>query len=166
MNMDWEINPTAAKLMQAFRELHKFNWEEGSVGGCKPSEIRVLFCIRHGKMKVSDISKMLHVTSPSVTQLLKGLEINGLIERNMDPTDRRVVDIKLTDKGEAVIRKALAGYRNYMEGLIAYMGEDECNQLADLLLKMFRYFSERTARASEQEEYEQLLNGMEMSKHD
>lgn len=167
MQRDWEASPTMIKLMQAFREMHRFSWEDSSIEGCRPSEIRVLFCIRHGMMKVSEISKMLHVTSPSVTQHLKGLEANGLIERKIDSIDRRVVGIKLTERGEEVVRTAWEGFIHSMKGLIAYMGEEECNQLAELLLKMFHYYDEQAAarRSREQEEYERSLNGMEMSKH-
>ena len=167
MGIDREFSPTMMKLMQAFREMHRFSLEDTTVGGCKPSEIRVMFCIRHGKMKVSEISKMLHVTSPSVTQLLKGLEASGLIERNIDLVDRRAVGIKLTERGEEIVRTAKEGFIRSLGGLIAYMGEEEINQLADLLMKMFHYFDEQAARyASTQEKQLQVLNGMEMSKHD
>src|SRR5260370_37155204 len=118
-----DINPTTLKLMQAFREFHRLGWQEHPIAGCKPSEIRVLFCVKHcmkpgaTTMKVSEISKFLHVTSPSVTQLLKGLETNGLIERHVDLVDRRAVDIKLTKKGDDVIRQAMQNYTRSLDGL-------------------------------------------------
>src|SRR5438067_1126138 len=105
-------NPLAQKLFRAFMEFHKAQWHQRSIAGCKASEIRVLFCIKKGvkpdasEMKVSEISKRLHVTSPTITQLLKGLEVNGLIERHIDPADRRTVGITLTEKGEKVTQQA------------------------------------------------------------
>lgn len=149
MEMDRDINPTTLRLMRAFREFHKSGWQEHSFAGCKPSEIRVLFCVKHGvkvgasDMKVSDISKLLHVTSPSVTQLLKSLEANGFIERKIDPIDRRAVGIKLTGMGEAFVKQAMEAFTSSMDGLVEYLGEEESNQLAELLSKAFRYFGER-----------------------
>lgn len=141
MDRERDINPTTLKLMQAFREFYRSTWQERPIAGCKPSEIRVLFCIRNGKMKVSEISKLLHVTSPSVTQLLKGLEINGLIERQIDPVDRRAVGITLTEKGEMLIKQSTRAFTQSMDGLVEYLGEEESQQLAELLSKALCYFS-------------------------
>lgn len=169
MEMNQDIKPTTLKLMRAFREFHKSGWQERSIAGCKPSEIRVLFCVKHGMkpgasaMKVSDISKLLRVTSPTVTQLLKGLEANGLIDRHVDPLDRRAVEIKLSEKGETFTRQSMEAFTSSIDGLVEYLGEEQSNQLAALLSKAFRYFSEREVRYFN----ENLTpHGMEMKKYD
>ena len=52
----------------------------------------------------------------------------------MDPDDRRAVKIKLTPAGiEASERKK--GSYQYLSGLIDYLGEEESEQFADLLIK-------------------------------
>ncbi|MEZ2658536.1 MarR family winged helix-turn-helix transcriptional regulator [Aneurinibacillus aneurinilyticus] len=140
---------TAQKLLKSFIQFKKAEWHKRSIMGYKPSEIKVLFCIRKEKkpdcteMKVSEISKLLHVTSPTVTQLIKSLEADGLVERKPDLTDRRVVWIALTEKGEEVTRKAEAALLDSFNGLIEYLGEEQSNQLADLLTKVFVYFNEK-----------------------
>src|SRR5579875_2446351 len=115
--LDIRTNATAQKLLTAFRQFGKAQWHSRTIAGYKPSEIRVLFCIRYGHKhesgiqheheiptrKVSEISRQLQVTSPTITQLLKNLEANGLVERHIDPTDRRAVEIGLTEKGEVVV---------------------------------------------------------------
>ena len=149
--MEKNSNPTAQKLMKTFMQFNKVEWHQRSIAGCTPSEIRLLFCIRKGAkpdtpdMKVSEISKRLHVTSPTITQLLKGLEANGLIERNIDLTDRRAVGISLTERGEMVTQQAAEAFSTSLNGLIEYLGEEQSNQLAELLSKVSRYFSERAA---------------------
>src|SRR6266699_3098419 len=160
--METGTNPTAQKLLRSFQEFHKAGWHQRSIAGYKPSEIRVLFCVKKGakpdvpEVKVSEISKMLHVTSPTITQLLKGLEANGLIERNIDPTDRRAVVVKLTRKGEMVAQQAADAFFASMHGLLEYLGEEQSNQLVDLLSKVLRYFEEREASM-----YHSLWNGDE-----
>lgn len=144
-------DPTSQKLMRAFMQFEKSSWHQRSIAGCKPSEIKVLFCIKRSMrpdvptMKVSDISKFLHVTSPTVTQLIKGLEANGLVERHIDQTDRRAIDIQLTEKGEIVTQQAANDFYCSFKGLIEYLGEEQSNQLADLLSKVFLYFNEKEA---------------------
>lgn len=149
--MEHLTNPTAQRLLNAFMQFGKAEWHQRTVAGYKPSEIRVLFCVKKGlrpdasEMKVSEISKLLHVTSPTITQLIKGLEANGLIERNIDPGDRRAVGIKLTAKGEMVTQQAVDIFTSSLNGLIEYLGEEQSNQLADLLLKVFCYYEEQAA---------------------
>jgi DNA-binding MarR family transcriptional regulator len=156
-------NPTAQRLLTAFMQFGKVGWHQRLIAGCKPSEIRVLFCIKKGakadalEMNVSEISKLLHVTSPTVTQLLKGLEANGLVERHMDPTDRRAIGLRLTERGEMVTQKAADAFAASFDGLIEYLGEEQSNQLVELLSRTFRYFSEKEASV-----YQSQWNGDEV----
>jgi DNA-binding MarR family transcriptional regulator len=153
--VDIQSNPTAKKLLGALLQFKKAGWHQRSVMGYKPSEIRVLFCISKEKgpeahdMKVSEISKRLQVTPPTVTQLIKGLEANGLVERNVDLVDRRAVGIKLTDKGEMVTRQASEAFFASINGLIEYLGEEQSDQLAELLVKVSRYYYEENQRINE-----------------
>ena len=152
--MDLHTNPAAQKLLQSLMQFRKAGFHQRSIAGYKPSEIRLLFSLRKGiqpecfGMTVSEISKRLHVTSPSVTQLLKGLEAEGLVERRTDPSDRRSVGITLTEKGYTVTQKAMDAFSEYIIGLIEYMGEDESNQLSELLLKASHYFDEKSANVN------------------
>jgi DNA-binding MarR family transcriptional regulator len=146
---------TAQKLSQslmqfnkAFMQFHRAALNQ-HLAGCKMSEIGVLCMISKGtksgarEMKVSEISKMMHVTSPSITQVLKGLEANGLVERHIDPTDRRSVGIALTERGKEVAQKAEEAFLISFHGLVEYLGEEQSNELASLLSRAFRYFNER-----------------------
>jgi len=147
---------TAQRLSQSLMQFHKafMQFHRASLGqhlaGCKMSEIGVLSLIsKNAKsgvrtMKVSEISKMMHVTSPSITQVLKGLEVNGLIERHVDPTDRRTVGIALTEQGEGVAKRAHEAFSAAFNGLVDYLGEDKSEQFAALLHSAFRYFNENT----------------------
>jgi DNA-binding MarR family transcriptional regulator len=103
--MEQTKTTTEQKLMRTLMQFNKMSWHQQPVAGCKPSEVRVLFCIKKGRnphspeMKVSEISKCLHVTSPTITQALKSLEAHGLIERHIDSIDRRAIGVILTEKG-------------------------------------------------------------------
>ena len=150
--MEKNTNPIAQKLMKTFLQFRKVEWHQQSIAGCTLSEIRLLFCIRKGaqpdtpEITVSEISKLLHVTSPTITQLLNSLETNGLVERHMNPADRRAVGITLTEKGEMVTQQAADTFSASIDGLIEYLGEEQSNQLADLLSMAFGYFNEKASQ--------------------
>lgn len=139
---------TAHKLLNSFMQFRKMNWHQKKIIGYKPSEIKLLFAIKKGlttsnaDMKVSEISKILKVTAPTVTQLINDLEKDDLVTRMTDPSDRRVVRIKLTEKGLIITEKAKEAFFQSFSGLIDYLGEEESNQLADLLSKVFLYFNQ------------------------
>jgi DNA-binding MarR family transcriptional regulator len=149
--MDSTTDATAQKLSQSLMQFHKtfMQFHRGTlnqhVAGCKMSEIGVLLLIskQSKSIKVSEISKMMHVTSPSITQVLKRLEANGLVERHVDPADRRTVGITLTEQGEAVAHRAHETFSTSFHGLIDYLGEEQSSQFASLLYKSSCYFNEK-----------------------
>lgn len=150
--MDVSGNPLTQKLFHSFMRLRKLHWFGGGHGGHKPSDIRVLFCIKsegqpdvRGKM-VSEISNLLHVSPPTVTQLIKGLEADGLVERRMDATDRRVIRVKLTEAGEKEIQEAKKRLADTFNGLIAHLGEEQSEQLVTLLNEVFKYYNLRQSQ--------------------
>jgi DNA-binding MarR family transcriptional regulator len=149
--MEQPITLTDHKLFRALMQFKRLGWHQHSIAGCTPSEIRVLICVKRGGsplVTVSEISKHLSVTPPSITQILNTLEARGLIERHMDTTDRRMIVVNLTEQGEQVTEQADEAFSATMKGLINYLGEQQSNQLADLLFKVFHYFAENEAHMS------------------
>ncbi|GAC1391274.1 MAG: hypothetical protein NVSMB38_11280 [Ktedonobacteraceae bacterium] len=156
--MEQYSGSTAQMFGRSLMELNKAFWQfhhekmQHVLTGCNPSEGRILFMIREGtktlgrEPKVSEISKLLHVTSPTVTQLIKSLEANGLVERRLDPTDRRAVGLVLTERGEKVVEKAEETFVTTFQGLIEYLGEEQSNQLVELLVKAKSYFDDKGTR--------------------
>lgn len=138
--------PVAQKLLEAFTQIHKVNWKQSPIASLRSSEVRVLFSVKKlmkseiPGVKMSDISSALRVASPTITQLINGLETNGFVERTMDKEDRRAVRVRLTAKGEGAIEKASEAFFNAFNGLAEYLGEEDSNRLAELLSKTFAYF--------------------------
>ncbi len=51
-----------------------------------------------GRRSMENIATHLHIKPPSVTSLIDRMEKNGLVTREKDPTDRRIVNISMTSK--------------------------------------------------------------------
>lgn len=137
------------QLIRVFRQIGRVPWCGRMVEGCTPGETILLFGIRRCLQvhqrgpKVSELGGMLRVTTPSVTQMINGLEARGLVERGPDPEDRRVVRVRLTDEGLRVTREAEASMRKETEGLVARLGEERARLLVELLSEAIRYFEEK-----------------------
>lgn len=142
-------NSTALKLMQATMRFNKAEFRQRKIVGVKMSELGLMFCIKKNVktgtagLMVSEISQILRVTSPTVTQLIKTMEKKQWVVRNMDELDRRAVRISLTAEGEEVVQKAIDSTLESFAGLIDYLGAEEGNQLADLLTKAYTYYESK-----------------------
>jgi DNA-binding MarR family transcriptional regulator len=110
------------------------------------SEAKLLILLHDGAvaegMKVSDLSSQMRVTSPFVTQLLTSTEERGLVRRQVDPSDRRMVRVFLTEEG----RQAALVYKRELYGwfseLAQHLGEEDSQQLTRLLNRIFDYMQD------------------------
>ena len=86
-------------------------------------------------LNVKELGKRLYLDSGTLTPLLKKLETKGLISRNRSKKDERCLDIKITNKGAELQRKA-ADIPNMLSEYVALNEEEETklNYLLDKLL--------------------------------
>jgi len=140
------VDATARKLLDVLVRFRRHGWQQTSLGGLTRGEVATLFHIwKAGEedeagAKVSDISTLMNVAPPSVTQQLNGLEKQGYIERKMDNEDRRVVRVSLTSKGQIMLKEASDDFLTSITGLVNYLGEQDSLVLADLLVRVSDYF--------------------------
>jgi len=140
-------NPVAHRLFTAMRQLLKGHWQHG-VEGHKPSELTLMICIAkrdHSAdegLKISEISRFLGFSPPTITQLINSLEAKNMVERHADPTDRRVVRVKLTDQGKELTRKAESYRDAALNRLVEHLGEEESKQLTELLSKVYTFIKD------------------------
>ncbi|WP_024831826.1 MarR family winged helix-turn-helix transcriptional regulator [Ruminiclostridium josui] len=146
--MQENSNIDTMRFVETFDKLARTERRKQSLFGLKQSEVRVLLCIKQlfydnkQNITVSEISKKLFVTSPTVTELIKSLSNNGYIERNVDSQDKRVSDIKLTAKGEKKVEKLINYFTSLFSGLIERIGVEQSEKLLDLLDEVCNYLNE------------------------
>ncbi|WP_255951781.1 MarR family winged helix-turn-helix transcriptional regulator [Streptomyces odontomachi] len=76
------------------------------------------------------------VSSAGVTLRIDRLEKDGLIVRERDADDRRVVYSRLTDEGLARVDEVFAEHLDNERRMLGEMSPSECRQLARLLRKL------------------------------
>lgn len=80
-----------------------------------------------------DIGDRLVSPGPDVTRLLDRLEQRGLLARERDPGDRRIVRARITDDGLAVLGRLDAPVEETMIRLLGHLGEEKLLALCELL---------------------------------
>jgi DNA-binding MarR family transcriptional regulator len=78
---------------------------------------------RDGPQRLSDLAARERVTQPAMTQLVTRLERDGLAERRADPYDARVVLVRITAGGSAVLRERRTARTAQLDALITTLPE-------------------------------------------
>jgi DNA-binding MarR family transcriptional regulator len=133
----------AKELMDTLMQFKRLHFKGNPDTVLKPSELFLLFNISEINLdgvKVSELSDRMKVKSPTITQCINSLEANGYASRSIDLTDRRVVRIRLTEKGKVFVAENEQRFISHIKGLVAFMGEENSKELTRLLSQMFIYF--------------------------
>ncbi|MBP1988718.1 MarR family winged helix-turn-helix transcriptional regulator [Paenibacillus eucommiae] len=144
--MHKEMASIEKDLSETFERFTQSGWRRKQNLGIKPSEVRVLLCLKilasqsDNGVSISDISKSLAVTSPTVTQMIKHLIKSGYVQTFHDFKDKRITLLRLTDRGETLAQQAMEQYKLIFSGLIERLGEEQCHTLIVLLRQVYNYF--------------------------
>ena len=85
------------------------------------------------RMTPTCLYKALVLTSGAMTNRLDVLERAGLVERQLDPRDRRGTLVQLTKKGEVLLDKAMRAHLEGEADMVAHLSKEEHKKLAQLL---------------------------------
>ena len=92
------IEMILAPIIQDFMHFMKLH-------GLSTSQVHALMYIYHtGECQVSDIGTLAGASNAAASQLVERLVQQGLVERKEDPANRRTKILRLTEKGESLIR--------------------------------------------------------------
>ena len=82
------------------------------------------------------------VTRATITGLVDTLERDGLVTRTPDASDRRMMAVRLTPRGEKLIKKVLPSHFRRTARLMEPLAENERKILVRLLTKILRRAAE------------------------
>jgi DNA-binding MarR family transcriptional regulator len=115
--------------------------------GVSPQQYRMLKLIGAGGERSARLAEKLAVARPTLTATADSLVAAGLAGREAEPGDRRVVRLRLTEAGQAVVTRADAAYSEWFGALLDHTGQRE--QIIADLLALGRAMTERhQARAA------------------
>lgn len=108
--------------------------------GLEPGWYDVLATLRRSgppyRLRPTEFTRSLMLTSSGTTKRLDRLERAGLIAREPDPGDRRGTLISLTEAGRALIDAATAAHLSNEDRLLGALPEADRRRLADLLRRL------------------------------
>ena len=91
---------------------------------------------RSGSSRLTWLAAREGVTQPAMTQVIARLEDAGLVDRAADPADGRVVQVRITADGKAMLASRRAVRAERVTGLLDRLSADERAALAAALPAM------------------------------
>jgi DNA-binding MarR family transcriptional regulator len=128
-DLDLDAMATVARLLNLAREIEARLTAFAADYDLSIPEADVLFTLRRSggpyRLAPSALSDALLVPSGTMTNRLDRLERKGLIERVRHPTDRRSVEVQLTDRGRKLVDEAVARHVENETEMLAPLSERE-----------------------------------------
>jgi DNA-binding MarR family transcriptional regulator len=121
--------------MRVFREFYRVF--EGS--GVTPGMHTVLAIIRDNPgMRQRTLAELLMVREPNMTRMIQGLQASGLIDREVDKSDRRAFHLVLTAKGRKLMESVQDRIDALEARLLAGLDAEERHDLRDYLERILQ----------------------------
>ncbi|MFN3331620.1 MAG: MarR family winged helix-turn-helix transcriptional regulator, partial [Caldilinea sp.] len=89
-----------------------------------------------GAVNPTHLSRTQHVSKNTISEHLRTLEEDGLVERELDQNDRRQFRIHLTDAGRTLVRDLTPAYAQLLNQMLTAFTAEETAQLQHLLGKL------------------------------
>lgn len=146
---DEKTTNLAQELSRTIQQFMKIVKQQGTHHGIKRSEFMLLVTLAQQTvsdsrgMKVSELSAQLQITPAAVTHMINSLEEEGFVERQADPSDRRIVLVKVTVKGQQLVDQLYAEHFQEIKALVEFLGEQDSQEFIRILSIVATYAKER-----------------------
>jgi MarR family transcriptional regulator for hemolysin len=114
-----DVVPVAMRVIRS--QLRKHSATEVSV----PQFRTLAYLNRHEGTSLSEVAEYIGLSLPSMSSLVDGLVIQGLVTRQTHPEDRRRMTLKLTERGSTALRKAREATAGYLEEKLGQLSATE-----------------------------------------
>jgi DNA-binding MarR family transcriptional regulator len=122
----------ASRLRLAVTRLHR-RLRQHSAGGLTQSQASALASVGQlGSPTLGSLAARESVQPPSMTRIVGALEEMGHVLRIVDPADRRVARVTLTDSGREVLALSRSLKNAYLAEQLRRLAPDERRSLGDL----------------------------------
>lgn len=127
---------TLITFTRAEHTIHKKELETIKKSGLTTAQFGVLEALYNkGDLKICEIIEKILTTSGNITVVIKNLEKDGFVKRNLDPKDKRATIISITDEGKKIIEEILPSHLENIVNIFSVLTDEEKLTLKNILKK-------------------------------
>jgi DNA-binding MarR family transcriptional regulator len=123
-------------LVALWKVVRRMKAHAAAEGG-DPAALHVVHMVReHGPLRLTALADTCMLDASTVSRHVRSLEAAGHLARTGDPDDRRATRIAVTERGEGLLREALAARGRLVDDAVAAWPEPDRAALAALLTRL------------------------------
>jgi len=139
-------NEISKRLMHAMSQFRRLKRGHKHTSQLKPSDMMLLTKMLEmdaagEELSASTLSAAMEVSRPFVTNSIHAFVEAGIVERTTDQSDRRSAVLSITPKGKELIEDAKKEFMASIDGLVAHLGSEKSQMLADLMCETYQYLA-------------------------
>ncbi|SHK37680.1 DNA-binding transcriptional regulator, MarR family [Anaerocolumna jejuensis DSM 15929] len=137
-NTQTETNiQTLRALNRCSQNVHKKELSIIKDSGLTASQFEVLEVLYDlGDLRICDIIEKILATGGNMTVVIDNLAKDGLVQQCMDPQDKRVKLIRITEKGKSLMDDLMPRYLDNINSIFKDLSEAEKQNLREILIKL------------------------------
>jgi DNA-binding MarR family transcriptional regulator len=89
----------------------------------------LMMVLERERMTVSEIASLLNISTPSASAIVDRMEEHGLVTRQRDEIDRRVVHVAISDHGRGAVDGFMGMQRDNVRRMLGTMTLEELNHV-------------------------------------
>lgn len=94
--------------------------------------------MKYKALPMSEIGSRLYISRPYMTRLADMMIADGLVERQADPTDRRVTNLAITPKGKKFLKESVSRYKKNLIESFEGLDDSDLKNLGTALEDAYR----------------------------
>jgi DNA-binding MarR family transcriptional regulator len=143
-----EVDQVLESLIYLYTESRRITKELARRADLTGPQLTVLKLLEGvGDMSLSELSDRIRAQNSTVTGIIDRMEREGLVTRVRSMEDRRVVHIRLTDKGAKIANEIAVEPMEIFRGALESLSPGEMRELIKLLTKIARRVQSIVKRA-------------------
>jgi DNA-binding MarR family transcriptional regulator len=138
---DWDA--LGNRIFQAYNEISKtINPSQLIKVDLTSSQIKVIVSFFHQKtFTMAELSRAHGVSFSTMTSMVDRLLQNGLLERQRDEVDRRIVLVRLSAKGKKMVDYLMKARKQNLEKFLCELTQDEVREFVKSIENVARHLS-------------------------
>jgi len=85
----------------------------------------LLILIQSGVLTIGELGEKMYLACSTATDLVDRMERNGLVVRERDTVDRRVIRLKVLPRGHHMLAEVMAARKRYLSDVLERVSPDE-----------------------------------------
>jgi DNA-binding MarR family transcriptional regulator len=98
-------------------------------GVSMPQMYILITLLERGPTTVSELASLLSISAPSASSIVDRMEEHGMVTRERDEIDRRIVHVSISPKGRGMVDDMMGMRREFTSRLLESMSDDDLDHV-------------------------------------